>query len=262
MEIDFTFQIITILVIIGHIQSGIENLLLAIKNPLIFNFSLAQYGLTSRYIKWSKFAFDTPGIWILSGLKLILGIFVIYQAVIGQINPYLVCLIVLIDLLTFPRLSYLIVSESPMQRVIFIAIITHSFFNDSSISVLALYFISAQIILSYFSAGWQKIIDRSWRTGQSMTHFIGDFLRLKNLSKFLINRKLNKWLSWSVIFFECFFFLSLSGGWVTYLFLMIGFSFHFLLLIRRSLNFFFWTFISAYPAIYFTSEKVVEFLYR
>lgn len=262
MSLEITYKVITILVTIGYLQSGIENLIVSISIPSFNNYSLSQSRLTSKYIRWLKFGFDAPGIWIITMLKIIISAFVLIYAINGTMHPFLLLLLLVTDLLGFPRWRYLIVTDSPMQRAILVTITLHAFFMDTRISFVGLIFISVQLMLSYFTAGWKKIKDPFWRNGESMTHFLSSFLNWRTRDKLMQKNQLIKLLGWLIILFECCFWISLIGGWVTLLFLTLGFIFHGLLSIWKGLNFFFWTFISAYPAVLYISREIYRFLFE
>jgi hypothetical protein len=78
---------------------------------------------------------------------------------------------------------------------------------------------------------------------------------------FLIRRgkKFNQIICWSIIAFQLFFPILASVEPTVYFILLVGILFHLSLAYISNLNDFFWTYVSAYPLIYFFATKFTEY---
>lgn len=119
-------------------------------------------------------------------------------------------------------------------------------------------YLALQSILSYFMAGWVKVVNPDWRTGRALQ----DVFRF---SAYPVSESLRGWaecphllfwMSWAVMLLELLMpimFLSLST-------LMIGLTlataFHFANACLFGLNRFFWTWLAAYPSIFWLQDRL------
>jgi len=121
-------------------------------------------------------------------------------------------------------------------------------------------YLAIQLVLSYFIAGWVKIINPDWRTGQALQ----DVFRF---SAYPVSESLRGWsnwpqmlclMSWCVILFEICFPLVL----ISPILLMIGLSiaalFHLTNALLFGLNRFFWIWLAAYPALVWLAATVIS----
>jgi hypothetical protein len=250
MNLYETYQWVAILAMIGLVQSSIENFVAALRYPAINLFPLSHGVLTSILSKFFKFAYDSPGIWILAVLRIIFAVLFLVFAVHGKLYYIFPLSLLIIDLLGFARWRLLSASETPLQRVILVPLFLHAYFNSEFISSLGLIFIASQVCLAYFSAGVHKLKDPAWLNGLIMLRFV------KNNAQHS-KREISfwKWIGYLVILFEISFFLTLLGGGYLIIFFILGIIFHLTLSIRKGYNFFLWAFISGYPAIYYVSRS-------
>jgi hypothetical protein len=261
MTLPSTYQWIICVVAIGLIQSSLENLLLAIRIPAINQFRFGNTKLTPKYINWMKFTFDSPGIWVVSILRLGLSIFLIVSAFYSSIPWYLPISLVILDIAGIHRYYFFPISEVPLQRAVLVAATFHLLFNNPQISLFGLIFITAQLILAYFAAGWHKFKRPSWRNGVSMMKFFRKYLGQNYKNSLNKNMPLLKWMGWLVITFEMLFPLSLIGGSTTLIFFGVGIVFHTTLSLGSGINFFLWTFVGCYPALLYLSNEIHGYLF-
>ncbi len=119
-------------------------------------------------------------------------------------------------------------------------------------------YLALQLVLSYFIAGWVKVVNLEWRTGQALQ----DVFRF---SAYPVSESLRGWanrpkllflVSWSVILFELFFPFTL----VTQMTLMVGLTiaalFHLANVYLFGLNRFFWIWLAAYPSLLWLQHRV------
>lgn len=253
MTIEQTYRLIIIIAFIGAFQSTVENIIIAIKYPSFNKFPLKNTSYIANYEKWRAFAFDYPGNWVLLIIRLILAGVILFMGVFNLLNPIVLLLFVIVDMLGFPRWSFLSISDIPLQRVLIIATSIHLFFNDNQISILGLFFIYINLCLAYFAAGWHKIKSPAWRNGAAISKFCFSYVNIKNQDFLNRNKRYWKYIGFGVILFEVGFFLSICGNELLHTFLLCGFIFHAFLTIRCGINFFFWTFIAAYPAVIYVN---------
>ncbi|MBE7172094.1 MAG: hypothetical protein INR73_16015 [Williamsia sp.] len=139
-----------------------------------------------------------------------------------------------------------------MSTITFLAL-AFAYAIHSTISLnIALWFVALQSCLSYFTAGYAKLVSPLWRSGKGLegilkTSIYGHRLAGKLVTAF---HPLAKWGSWLTISFECLFVLTLAGiPFLTCLLLGTGILFHLLNAIFMRLNTFFWSFLATYPAV-------------
>jgi hypothetical protein len=126
------------------------------------------------------------------------------------------------------------------------------------------WFIALQLMLAYFTAGVAKLRTRQWRKGTAInsvlsTESYGSRLLAEWLGKM---PAAGKFMCWGVIVFECAFpFAILASPQIALAALLCGAVFHLTIAASMGLNGFFWTFISAYPAIYFFSLDFRSLIY-
>lgn len=125
--------------------------------------------------------------------------------------------------------------------------------SDSAWS-LSLWFVSAQLVLSFFVAGTAKLISRSWRSGQALPGIMSTNMYGNRAMHRLMwgHARRSKALCWSVISFEILFPLVLIlPAPIALAILLGGILFHASTALVMGLNDFFLSFIPAYPALAF-----------
>lgn len=124
--------------------------------------------------------------------------------------------------------------------------------TEKFIQLLGIYYICIHMILSYFKAGWSKLMVRDWRTGYALPAFLSRslFLESKRLSGFLVeNQKLSQLVSWSVLLFELGIIVILFKPSLTPIYFGIAMAFHFCNYLFLGLNRFFWIWLCGWPAL-------------
>ncbi|NOX96429.1 MAG: HTTM domain-containing protein [Alphaproteobacteria bacterium] len=119
-------------------------------------------------------------------------------------------------------------------------------------------YLALQLVLSYFIAGWVKIINPEWRNGRALQ----DVFRF---SAYPVSEALRKWadwprllclMSWGVMLFELLFPLTLLTQTTLVIGLIIAATFHFTNACLFGLNRFFWIWLAAYPAILWLQQRI------
>ena len=120
---------------------------------------------------------------------------------------------------------------------------------DHSATTLAVYFIGAQLILSYFTAGVVKAISPTWRGGSAIGLIMGSEAYGQRWAATLFETfpGLSRWLTRSIVLVECIFPLILfAPPGIAMAMLAAGFVFHAVCAVTMGLN----TFVIAFPATY------------
>jgi hypothetical protein len=123
---------------------------------------------------------------------------------------------------------------------------------DPQAQRIALYYLAAQLLLSYAVAGIAKAISPTWRSGRAvpqitMTIGYGD----PRVGAFLERHAgLGRLLCWATIAFECSAaVLILAGVPGALVIIVAGVLFHASIAVLMGLNVFLWSFAAAYPAL-------------
>jgi hypothetical protein len=130
---------------------------------------------------------------------------------------------------------------------------------DPQAKALSLYYVAAQLLLSYAVAGIAKAISPTWRSGRAVPEITstigyGD----PRLGAFLKERpSAGRLLCWSVIVFECSAGLLILAGTPGAIAVIAGgLAFHASIAALMGLNIFLWSFAAAYPALLFLAHDV------
>jgi len=144
MNIEFTFIVISAIITLGVIQASIENILLFSYLPALSNYPLNEGILKSRLAKKFSFLYNYPGIWVLSILRLISGLWLLGSILFFKISALAIVTVLVIDLLGLVRWKYLPNSDLPMRRFILTGVLTYVLFDVVFISNFIL------IAITYF----------------------------------------------------------------------------------------------------------------
>jgi len=173
----------------------------------------------------------------------------------GWYSPFLYGLAFMLHSLVAIRSSYSLDGAYQMYMMLLLGLFASSLFSfESNLAYLALGFIGAELILSYFIAGFSKLLSPVWRSGYALyavfsTRTYGSVFIYNLLRK---HKLIASILGWVVILFEVSFFLILfvSPHYAVF-FLLLGFGFHLFNAIFMGLNDFLIAFPATYPALLF-----------
>ncbi len=131
-------------------------------------------------------------------------------------------------------------------------------FMHPTLSKGALWYISLQVMSSYFLAGLVKIKQKKWREGTALYGFISSpsYQAPLSLIRMLSKQSTAFYISWGLMLFELSFPLVLMGPTFTWIYLTCGFLFHFINFFLFGLNRFFFIWVASYPAIYYCSQYI------
>ncbi len=123
---------------------------------------------------------------------------------------------------------------------------------------LAFGYLGAQLVLSYLIAGWVKLRNPRWRSGQALRQVFA-------FSTYPVSESLRGWaarprvllvMSWAVILFELAFPLTLISAPTLMAGLVLAAAFHLANACLFGLNRFFWTWLAVYPAIIWLQDRL------
>jgi len=181
----------------------------------------------------------------------------------NPVNKIFLAVFILLNLLIYTRNSYGLDGADQMAQLILLATLISFVLASPANYDLGLYFIAAQLCLSYIISGGAKLISPQWRSGKAIqgilsTHTYGNSFARKLL---LGRNTLSLIFCWGVILFEILFPLLLFFDTnIVLIGIAAGMLFHLSIAITMGLNDFFWSFSAAYPAFYFTSQRIAELM--
>ncbi len=148
-------------------------------------------------------------------------------------------------------------SDYMLIQVLIVLFLLSIFKNDLTFyKIVILSYLAVQSVFSYFIAGYVKIKEKTWRSGEALRNFLNLPTyaipnKIRELSK---HSKLMFFASWLMMCSELLFPVSFLNQKMAVYFLIMGVVFHFLNFIIFGLNRFFFSWIATYPAIYFISQ--------
>jgi hypothetical protein len=173
--------------------------------------------------------------------------------------PALIALILGCRLLTHLRNQFGLDGSDQMLVMVFGGLMFFHVMPEPAAKAVALGFIAAQSLLSYFTAGFAKLISPVWRSGAA----IGGILNTtsygsSSVAKILLGSPLlARLVCWSVLVFECalplLVFLGMEGALT---FMVVGAAFHLSVAVLMGLNSFVWAFCATYPCLFFLAGKL------
>lgn len=125
---------------------------------------------------------------------------------------------------------------------------------------IALGYVAVQLIISYFQAGWVKVINPEWRSGRALQQVFA-------LSAYPVSEDVRLWagrpqvllvISWLVMLFELLFPLALLNQTLLIVALGIAVLFHLANAWLFGLNRFFWIWPAVFPVIIWFQARLAE----
>ncbi|MCB9235983.1 MAG: hypothetical protein H6581_30325 [Bacteroidia bacterium] len=213
-------------------------------------------GLASRsafFRNLGDFFYQERRFRVLMALRMLLGLAMVTSGIFALQSPFLMGAALLSSLLVLFRAAPGQDGSFQLRILIQCVLFTCSLSPpDSLIFRLGMWFLSAQLILSYLLAGVAKLRGPAWRDGSGLTGIFGTVYHGSGwVYGLLAGRKgLSRALSWGVIAFELLFPLVLTGqSWLVVVFLVVTTLFHLSTSFLMGLNGFFLSFVAAYPAL-------------
>ncbi len=133
------------------------------------------------------------------------------------------------------------------------------FTNTNLWQEIALGYLAIQLLLSYFQAGWVKVINPEWRSGKALENVFA-------FTAYPVSQSVRQWaktpdlmfyMSWAVILFELIFPVAIFSSTALYVALFIAVIFHLANACLFGLNRFFWIWPAAYPVLIWFQGRVI-----
>ena len=121
----------------------------------------------------------------------------------------------------------------------------------------ALGYLALQLTLSYFISGWVKVVEAEWRSGRALQDvFLFSAYPVSEDLRALAERpRLLQAGGWAVMLLELLFPLALLAQPALIAALALTALFHLANAVLFGLNRFFWTWLAAYPSIFWLQER-------
>jgi Vitamin K-dependent gamma-carboxylase len=132
-------------------------------------------------------------------------------------------------------------------------------FTDTKLwQEIALGYLAIQLMLSYFQAGWVKVINPEWRSGKALENVFAftAYPVSQSVRQLAKTPTLMFYMSWAVILFELIFPLAIFSSTALYAALFIAALFHLANACLFGLNRFFWIWPAAYPVLIWFQGRV------
>ncbi|HMK16856.1 MAG TPA: HTTM domain-containing protein [Chitinophagaceae bacterium] len=145
-----------------------------------------------------------------------------------------------------------------MQNILWAGLFVYCLPLNEEVKTVALAFIAAQLILSYFTSGISKLISPVWRNG-SAVHLITRMASYcpAGVAKIFNKRFFSLLFCWLTILFELLSpFLLLFGTEGAIIFIILGIFFHIGIAITMGLTTFVFAFLATYPIVYELAGKL------
>lgn len=213
-----------------------------------------------RFLSWIM---EYPGLPILLGTRLVICLWLISSISMGGLSVTALFLLGILNFLTNYRMVRITDGASVMASIILVGLTLAAWRIENGMIVLvSFFFISLQLALCYFSNGWHKIFTSHWRNGQALVGLFSWRHKVPVLGELMKKYSfLGYIIAWPVLLFELSFPLALFSGELCVLWLGVGLFFHAIIWFFLGLNFFFWTFVSAYPVFIYTALWLAERIY-
>ena len=119
-------------------------------------------------------------------------------------------------------------------------------------------YLALQCILSYFIAGWVKLMNPEWRSGRALQDVLlfSAYPASESIRAWAGRSQLICAVSWVVISFEILFPLSLLTHMTLIIGLVFAATFHFANACLFGLNRFFWIWLAAYPSLLWLQQRL------
>lgn len=119
-------------------------------------------------------------------------------------------------------------------------------------------YLATQLVLSYFIAGYVKIVNPEWRNGRALrdVFYFSAYPVSESLRGWADSPRLLFIMSWAVMLFELIFPFTLLTHTTLVIGLVTAATFHFTNACLFGLNRFFWMWLAAYPSILWLQERL------
>jgi len=143
-----------------------------------------------------------------------------------------------------------------MTTLVILALALFSLVKQTNpVGQVALWYVGVQVVLSYFVAGLAKARHREWWTGAALKNYllISNYAVATPVKKWALGQGVSKIVSWIVLLFELSFPLCILSPKLCLVYISMAVIFHLTNAYVLGLNRFLFSWVAAYPALYFLS---------
>lgn len=121
-------------------------------------------------------------------------------------------------------------------------------------------YLALQLVLSYFIAGWVKVINPDWRSGRALrdVFLFSAYPVSESMRAWATHPRSMLWASWAVMIFELLFPFTILNRETLAAGLIVAALFHLANACLFGLNRFFWTWLAAYPSILWLQNRIFQ----
>lgn len=258
-DIHLTFQVTSFILSIGLLIASLEDLKEwpQFSDSGLLGWKVGRWGTLRKsegsVAKLANFLLSEKTFKTSIFLRIVGSATLLLFSVINIVSPFLILCLFALTLLLALRSPYGLDGAYQMNLVTLLALSISSIAGvNSEVSVVCMIFICSELILSYFIAGFFKLISPIWRKSYALpvifstrtygNAFIYEFVRNHSL--------ITSVLTWSVFIFEMSFFcIFFASPLYVPLICILGIIFHLFNSIFMGLNSFLFGFVATYPAL-------------
>ena len=170
---------------------------------------------------------------------------------------YLLLPVLFVHLLAMARYSHGTDGTDQMQTILLASLACYFATPDPLVRKAAIWFISLQVILAYWTSGVAKLLSKPWRQGTVLRASLLLAPGNKTLYHWMpASGRINQLLCFSVVLFECAFPLVLTTPQICLVVLGFGVLLHLFNAVALGIPRFLFTFVAAYPVIFITAHDL------
>lgn len=266
LDIFLTYRLTISILSIGILIASLENLKVwpVFQSKGILSWNVSKLGIkwfvSSRFSKLLDFLMQEKMFKWFIYIRVFSSILTFVFSILNIISPIPILFLFFSTMLVSLRSSYGLNGANQMHLVILLALLIGSFSGvGSHISLLCLWFIVGELLLSYFISGITKFGSPMWRKSLAIKAIFSTrcFGHAFLYRLFSTQEVLTVGLSWFVFCFEILFFTILFfSPQFAILFIIAGFLFHLSNAIFMGLNDFLFAFCAAYPALIYCVQLI------
>lgn len=150
-------------------------------------------------------------------------------------------------------------SDRMSHLILFCLVLVH-FVPGAAMQEYVFGYLALQLILSYFIAGWVKIVNPEWRSGRALQDvFCFSAYPVSEQTRDLANQPHLLYAgAWAVMLFEILFPFSLATQATLIIGLVLAAMFHLANAWLFGLNRFFWIWLAAYPSLLWFQDRIIS----
>jgi hypothetical protein len=192
------------------------------------------------------------GVLALVATRLLLGALLLFDPDVGLYWKYYVLGLLIVSLLVCMRLPLTKGADSQLTLITYAAISLTLFSDTPAAAAYCLYFLTLQLCLAYFAAGFHKLRCPEWRSGYALPGILSTRLFGSPAIAAWLDRRmwLARPLSLVTIVWEVSFpVVLIAPRGIGLLYFSCGVLFHISTAFTMGLNKFIWAFFALYPAV-------------